>query len=178
MTSSMSRTRARAVPGKRAWIVAAIALLVISFDQLTKWWVTAWLGPPATTRRRDLLGEVLAFEYVENTGAAFGVLASQPWLVSILAGVVAVLVAVTLLRESSGAPASIVVAGLLLGGALGNLIDRARLGHVIDFIAVGSWPRFNVADSAISVGAALAAIVLIRAEQDALHPDADHRRQP
>jgi signal peptidase II len=155
--------RSTGASGSAARIIL-IALALIGIDQATKWWITRWLGPSAAEHRKDLAGRFLAFEYAENTGAAFGLLAGRPWLVTGLAMLVAVGFAVLLLRELAGSPVVGAVVGLVLGGAAGNLIDRIRLGYVVDFIAVGPWPNFNVADAAITGGALLVAIALVRGD--------------
>ena len=141
-----------------AWMV--VALFVVIADQATKWAIVEWL---------DLYGRVPINSFInithqQNTGAAFSFLAGaggwQRWFFVVLASVVSIVIAVWLWRLRTEGPL-VLMAGLalVLGGAVGNLIDRARLGYVTDFIQVwfGNWafPSFNVADSAISVGAAL-----------------------
>jgi len=141
-----------------AWVV--VALLVVAADQATKWAIVEWL---------ELYGKVPINSFInlthqQNSGAAFSFLAGasgwQRWFFVVLATIVSGVIAVWLWRIRTEGPL-VLMAGLslVLGGALGNLIDRARLGYVTDFIQVwfGNWafPSFNVADSAISVGAAL-----------------------
>jgi signal peptidase II len=141
-----------------AWMV--VALLVVAADQATKWAIVQWV---------ELYGKVpinffINLTHQQNSGAAFSFLAGasgwQRWFFVALATVVSGVIAVWLWRIRREGPL-VLMAGLslVLGGALGNLIDRARLGYVTDFIQVwfGNWafPSFNVADSAISVGAAL-----------------------
>ena len=137
-----------------------IAGLVVLADQATKWAIVEWL---------QLYGKVPINSFInlthqQNTGAAFSFLAGaggwQRWFFVILATVVSAVIAVWLWRIRVEGPI-VLMAGLslVLGGAIGNLVDRARLGYVTDFIQVwfGNWafPSFNVADAAISVGAAL-----------------------
>ena len=141
-----------------AWMV--VALLVVAADQATKWAIVEWV---------ELYGKVPINSFInlthqQNSGAAFSFLAGasgwQRWFFVALATAVSGVIAVWLWRIRREGPL-VLMAGLslVLGGALGNLIDRARLGYVTDFIQVwfGNWafPSFNVADSAISVGAAL-----------------------
>lgn len=141
-----------------AWIV--VALFVVIADQATKWAIVEWV---------DLYGRVPINSFINlthqrNTGAAFSFLAGaggwQRWFFVVLATVVSAVIAVWLWRLRTEGPL-VLMAGLslVLGGAIGNLVDRIRLGYVTDFIQVwfGNWafPSFNVADSAISVGAAL-----------------------
>jgi signal peptidase II len=149
--------RARTV----AVILSTIGL-VVAIDQATKAVVADWLGSSDFARRWELAGRYLAFEYVENTGAAFGILAGRTWLLSLLALVVGCWFVAAYLEQLPFSVTLQVAVGLVLGGALGNLIDRVRLGYVVDFLAVGIWPRFNVADSAITIGLLLLFVTVLR----------------
>jgi signal peptidase II len=136
------------VPGPAA--AAATAGLVVALDQGTKYL--------AATRieRGDQVGVVpgLDFTNTRNTGVAFGALEGGGLIVAILIGLsLAVLVGYFLANRD--VPWLWLPVGMLLGGALGNLADRAREGAVIDFIDPVAWPAFNVADSSIVVGVAL-----------------------
>jgi signal peptidase II len=134
-----------------------IAALVLAVDQVTKWLVAENLGPDAASHRSRLLGDVLAIHYVENTGVAFGLLQGQVILVTVLA-ILVVFFLVRMYRQTGTASWTMAVGcGLITGGAIGNLVDRVRLGYVVDFVEVSAWPKFNVADSAITVGALLLA---------------------
>lgn len=141
-----------------AWMV--VAGLVVVADQAAKWAIVEWV---------QLYGKVPINSFInlthqQNTGAAFSFLAGasgwQRWFFVVLAAGVSAVIAVWLWRIKTEGPL-VLMAGLslVLGGAVGNLIDRAKLGYVTDFIQVwfGNWafPSFNVADAAISVGAAL-----------------------
>ena len=157
----------RAVP---ASIIAVIVLL----DRLTKWWIVAHL--PAWDMYRIYPG-VFNIVHTENPGAAFGVLSEgQPVLRAIvlvgISVVVLIFIARLLWRPPTPAlpepPALRTALALVFGGALGNLIDRIVRGEVTDFVQVyiGSYefPAFNVADSAITVGAVLLIAGLARGE--------------
>ena len=137
-----------------------IAAAVVALDQATKWAIIQWVPLYGTVPINDFMN----LTHQQNTGAAFSFLANaggwQRWFFVVLASIVSLVLIVWLwrLRKED----QLVLSGgltLVLGGAVGNLIDRAWLGYVTDFIQVwfGSWafPSFNVADSAISVGAAL-----------------------
>ena len=129
-------------------IGAAVAVI----DQLTKSLIVSAIGPGQSETRFEVVDSWLALEYTQNRGAAFGVLSG---LVPVLAvGSLAVLTGllVIYMRQTKPAFWQTVAIGLISGGALGNLIDRVRLGHVVDFVSVGPWPNFNFADSAITVG--------------------------
>lgn len=149
--------------------IVLIALVVIVLDQATKRAIVDWMGPRAIEDRWELAGRVLAFEYVENTGVAFGMFAGRTGFVSVLAiaaGVLLVGALMAFLRaDIKRNPVIQAAFGAVLGGAIGNLIDRLRVGYVIDFIAVGTWPKFNVADSAITLGVAVVVITLLREDQ-------------
>jgi signal peptidase II len=138
------------------WVVAALGTIV-AVDQLTKAWAVHALadGP------EHVIGDFLVFELARNSGSAFSRFQGYTPVVAVLAIVIALFIARSLRQATDRA--TLVGLVLVLGGALGNLGDRiARSpgflrGHVVDFIAVGWWPVFNVADSCITVGA----IVLI-----------------
>jgi signal peptidase II len=152
-----------APPAWRNIVVSMLALtaVVVVLDQITKRAIETWIGPDATSHRHEIIGRLLAFEYVENTGVAFGLFAGRVWLVSVLAVIVAVVFIAGFWRDLPRNRLYRVALALVLAGAAGNLLDRLRLGHVIDFIAVGGWPRFNIADSAITIGLVLMAIGVV-----------------
>ncbi len=128
-----------------------MALTVVT-DQTVKGFVKEWIGPTSNDHRWEVAGPVLAFEYVENRGAAFGLFTGQTEVVLIAALVAAIILVSGLIRLAARSTLVAVGLGLVAGGALGNLIDRVRLGYVVDFVAVGVWPKFNVADTAITIG--------------------------
>ncbi len=146
------------------WLVPLVAATVVVVDQATKAVVVERLGPDAQHHRVDLVGTWLAFEYAENRGVAFGLLRSFGSWVPVLAAAVLAAIIVAHARQPTHSAALSVAVGLAVGGAAGNLVDRLRLGHVVDFVAVGPWPNFNVADSAITVGVATAAIWYVLSE--------------
>jgi len=133
----------------------AIALLVIILDQVTKQVV---LGGFATGEVREVL-PFFNLVLVWNRGVSFGMFGSAgvPWLLSGIALAVVIGLAIWLRRAESRVVASGLA--LVIGGALGNVIDRVRFGAVVDFLDVHAfgwhWPAFNVADSAICIGAAV-----------------------
>jgi len=138
---------------RTAWItIAAIALAVIALDQATKAWITSALGSGRPTHERDLLGSWLSLEYVQNRGTAFGLFSGGGPFVLALVAIGFVIFAVAIWRTARPSGWFILAFGLIAGGAVGNAIDRIRDGYVTDFIAVGLWWRFNVADSAVTIG--------------------------
>lgn len=140
-------------------IVTWLSLLIVlvASDQILKLIMISWLGPDATYHRWELAGRYLAFQYIENRGAAFGILEGQTGLLIILALVVAVGFVFTLRREIARNEQLQLALVLIAAGALGNLADRIRLGYVVDYIAIGSWPKFNIADICITLAVALLA---------------------
>jgi signal peptidase II len=140
------RTRL-AARSRDAWFLA-LAAVIILFDQLSKWIIRLTLEPgdvwPADWPVRIV--------HITNSGAAFGLLQdSGPLLVVVsLIGMAAILV--YLFNPGFAHPLMRVGLALMLGGAVGNLIDRVLYGEVVDFIRFPNWPAFNVADSAITIG--------------------------
>jgi signal peptidase II len=148
----------------RPLLATGIVLCVVALDQLSKWWAVSQL-PNDPVR---LIGDDIGFVLVRNTGSAFSLFqAFTPFL-----AVIAVVVAVILVRTVRRTRDLLMVIGLslVLGGALGNLLDRLfrtpgfLKGAVVDFVHVGEFPTFNVADSAITIGAILIIVWAIRAD--------------
>jgi signal peptidase II len=144
------------------WRLLWIATVIFVSDQLTKFTASDYL-----TRHGDVqLTSFLNFALVHNTGAAFGFLSSASGWQNILFIVVASVACILILWMTWRLAANDLVLGaglmLVLGGAAGNLTDRLLYGYVIDFVDVyyraWHWPAFNVADSAITVGAVLLAV--------------------
>jgi signal peptidase II len=141
----------------RHWLGAAVAIVIA--DQLTKYCATLWLayGEPVA------VFPGLNFTLLHNTGAAFSLLSDasgwQRWFFAGVALVVAAVITLWLRQVGHHERWLPIALSLILGGAIGNFWDRLTLGYVIDFIQVyyqrWSWPAFNVADSAISVGAVM-----------------------
>jgi signal peptidase II len=156
-----------------AWLFGAAAIAYL-LDRLSKVWAENDLqGRPPI---RIVPGVQLAF--TTNSGGAFSLGRSTPWLFVGATVVVSAVIVVTAFRHTSMLTAAAL--GLVLGGALGNLTDRivrgpGFAGHVIDFVDVGPWPVFNLADSAIVVGAVLLAWSGLRARRE---PDAEPETEP
>jgi signal peptidase II len=145
----------------RGWLVAAIVVGVVVLDQLTKTWAVHDLADGSV----ELFGDV-AFRLSRNSGGAFSLFQGFTPLLAVLALVLA-LVLVRALRQTQD-PLVLVALALILGGAIGNLIDRLvrspsfLRGEVVDFVDVGRFPVFNLADSAITIGAVLLFIAVLR----------------
>ena len=146
--------------GRLLWVTLGVAAVVIILDQLTKAWAVATLRdqPPI-----EVIGSFLRLAYVENTGAAFSLGTGFTWIFSAIA--VAVIVVIVRTARKLGSVGWAIALGGLLGGALGNLIDRLTRepglgrGYVVDFIQLPHWPVFNVADMSI-VGSAILMVLL------------------
>lgn len=110
----------------------------------------------------SIIGELLRLTYVQNRGAAFGILQNQSMLFVIVGVAVVAAILVSYRYFPRMSLLLNVALGLQLGGAVGNLADRIRLGYVIDFVDVAIWPVFNVADSAIVVGVGVLAFHLVK----------------
>jgi signal peptidase II len=138
---------------KKATLCLMVIALVSAPDQLSKLWIRTHLE-----RGESLfITDRLSLTYFGNTGSAFGLFANQTFLL-IIVSIAALLFILLFLRYLSLATTlSMVSIGLILGGAVGNLIDRLRFGYVTDFIyfrlwGTFHWPAFNIADVAITVG--------------------------
>ncbi len=147
---------------RRNVVFFLIALLVVVADQLSKLWIRSNLLVGQS------LFEVGIFQiiHIQNTGAVFGLFQDQSFALAIVAIVgIAFLLVYALIIYPRFFPSDNLLGksalGLILGGTIGNLIDRLRFGGVTDFISIGIWPAFNIADSAIVVGAILFAYSLL-----------------
>jgi signal peptidase II len=158
---SSSESRAR-------WpIFIGLAATVFILDQLTKAWLVSFLSPG---ERVQVVGDYVRLVHSQNNGAIFGMFRDQAILFAIIS--VGVVGAIIWFHHSSGRNTLLSVAlGLLLGGALGNMADRFRIGYVVDFVDLGianiRWYTFNVADAAIS----LSIVLLIFSAFVATQPD-------
>lgn len=134
-----------------------VAVAVVALDQLTKLVIVAWLDKGDRFPSEGPLRLV----HVTNTGAAFGMFQGAGFLLALasIAGVAAI--AIYMLSPGFAHPLLRFCLALMLGGAMGNLVDRIRNGEVVDFLKFPAWPAFNVADSAISVGVVLLLWVMI-----------------
>jgi signal peptidase II len=154
-TASMSQPHAR----RRLYFLIAFCVLVL--DQFTKWLVDKNLSVHDSI---PIIPGIFNLTHVENQGAAFGLFADSPaaWRAATLivfSAIALVVVSVLLWRNSHSFTSGGVALSLILGGAVGNLSDRVFQGHVVDFLdfylSTHHWPAFNVADSAIVIGALL-----------------------
>lgn len=164
-------------PGPGSTLGIAMVAVVLAIDQATKWAAQAWLGLDQTV---DIL-PILALHLTHNTGVAFSMFAGYG------SGVlIAVTLAITLLvlifwvRAKEGGTVAAVGFGLILGGALGNLIDRLIAGHVVDFLLLHIGDRvlfiFNFADVALTLGPLALILAYMRPRRPA-GPEAEQTRR-
>ena len=140
---------------KRLPLAALATLLVALFDQLSKWWVVSNLDLYESIYPIPALSHIFAITHLTNTGAAFGLLQEAGAFFTVASIVITIIILVYLRRIPPERWLTRIALGMVVGGALGNLVDRLRLGYVIDFIDFSFFAKFNVADSAISVGVVL-----------------------
>ncbi len=152
----------RSRSGAVVFVTAGVVWLI---DRLSKVWIERALAgrPPIS-----VIPGVLDLRFTTNSGGAFSLGQNAPWIFVGASILVAVAIAITAFRHEHVLAA--VALGLILGGALGNLTDRVirgpgLSGHVVDFVDLHIWPVFNVADSAIVIGAILLAISSVTAER-------------
>ncbi|WP_068160032.1 signal peptidase II [Rhodococcus phenolicus] len=156
---SPDRSEPNAAPapaGRRLIALLSVAVVIFALDLLTKILAVANIDP------RDpisIIGDTVTLTLVRNPGAAFSMATGMTWVLTIVA--IAVVIGVVKIGRTLQSGWWALGLGLVLGGALGNLVDRIfrspgpLQGHVVDFVSVGWWPVFNVADSAIVCGAIL-----------------------
>lgn len=134
-------------------MIFSIVILILSLDQLTKFLVTKKL---LLNQSLPIIRGIVHFTLIHNRGAAFGLLKNQVYLF-ILTSIFAIILIYLSLKNTKHKKLSVYTLSLslILAGALGNLIDRLCLGYVIDFLDLRIWPVFNIADSAITIGAIL-----------------------
>lgn len=155
-------TRRPDPPPRRLGLLLVVAVAALALDVVSKVVVVASM---ADGQRIPLLGDTVALVLLRNPGAAFSLATGATWLLTVVA--VAVVVGIVRIARRLRSAGWALALGLVLGGALGNLVDRflrgpgPLRGHVVDFVSVGWWPVFNVADSAICVGGAVLVLLAL-----------------
>lgn len=157
-------------PIRRLFVLLAAVLVVL--DQYTKYLVCAHL---AVGESWPVLGSLLSFTYSRNTSSAMGLMPLPTRALAVIAALFVVAILIWGVRWAERNGWLLWGLGLLLGGAVGNLLDRVRLNYVVDFIDVHFWPIFNVADIAVCCGAALILIGTLLYQEPACpcRPDAE-----
>jgi signal peptidase II len=149
-------------PRKRYSILSLIVAVVVGLDQWTKWLVrknislnTSWLPESLSW-----LFPYARITYIQNKGASFGMFQDGKVVLSILAALVIIGAIYYVLTVDFADGWTLAAAGLYIGGAIGNLIDRLTIGSVTDFVSVGTFYIFNVADASINVSVAMLLLIL------------------
>ncbi|CCH77934.1 Lipoprotein signal peptidase (modular protein) [Nostocoides japonicum T1-X7] len=181
LSEAPSSTGAGGRPGRRPallWLLGVVAALVVVADQATKWLALQHLSPGEP---HDVVGTWIRLNLIRNAGAAFSLGERSTWLLTIIA--VAVLVAIVTVARRLGSTAWALALGLILGGAIGNLIDRffrepgVGRGHVVDFIDYFGLFIGNVADIAIVTAAVLIAVLSLRGVPTSGEPAGRHTEE-
>ena len=142
------------------WLIIILGIII---DQLTKLLVVANLPFNSTV---SVLGDFFGLRYIHNQGAAWSLLEEHPMLLVVLSLVILIVVIVLLYKTPKEQKLLRAGFALVIAGALGNLIDRIRLGYVVDFLRLPHWPIFNIADCLLVVGVILICIVLLFGKTD------------
>jgi signal peptidase II len=149
-------------------IVAAVVVIV---DQITKAMIIRAFGAPDAAGSKQIIPHLLDFRHDENTGAAFSLFQGRSTTL-LLIGVIVIGVLFFYYRAlPQGQPVLRLAVGGVLGGAVGNIIDRVRLGHVTDWIHITHYPTFNIADSCITIGMITLAVYLLFMDRAARRDD-------
>jgi len=139
-----------------------LSFFVVVLDQATKWLTKKYM---MLSESRQVLGDFLRYTYIENPGMAFGIQIGNRTLFTIFSVAASIVIFAYLLKTRGDRKVVKWSLSLVLGGAIGNLIDRVFRGSVVDFIDVGigelRWPVFNVADSAVTVGMIILLVVIL-----------------
>jgi len=164
----------------------SLILLVVTVDQLTKKLAISFLRD--TARSITLIPDLLSLTYTENKGVAFGMEFAPPAVLLLLTGLITVIVLVYVILSKNRTTLFLLPFALIVGGGIGNMIDRVLLGRVVDFIYfdlyhgkifgtyLSLWPIFNIADSAISIGACMLIIFHNRILPDQIPADTSNVR--
>jgi signal peptidase II len=170
------------VPGRSAYLW--IAGVIVALDQVTKALVDDFM---TLHESRTIVEGLVRLTYVQNRGAAFGILSEaglpyQSLMFSVVSLLALLAIALYAWRMPVQSRLPQTALAMVMGGAVGNLLDRARLGYVIDYVDMywgpHHWPAFNVADSAISVGVALLVIDILRNPEMDESPKAEIAASP
>jgi signal peptidase II len=148
--------RGEARPRRRVRLLAAVAAVVLAVDIVSKVYAVRTLTPGQPV---SIIGDTVTWTLVRNSGAAFSMATGYTWILTLIA--TAVVVGIFWMGRRLVSPWWALGLGMILGGALGNLVDRffrspgPLRGHVVDFLSIGWWPVFNVADASVVGGAIL-----------------------
>ena len=162
-------------PRRRVRLLLSVAATVLTLDVITKVLAVKLLTPGQPV---SIIGDTVTWTLVRNSGAAFSMATGYTWVLTLVA--IGVVVGIIWMGRRLVSPWWAVGLGMILGGALGNLVDRffrspgPLRGHVVDFLSIGWWPVFNVADPAVVGGA----VLLVGLSLFGYDFDAPERRKP
>lgn len=144
--------------GTVLWI--AIVVISVALDQVTKWLAVLNLQGKESV---SVIGDLLHFTYVENRGAAFGMMKNSRWIFMIVSVIAIAALIFYLVRFKPESRLALISVAMITGGGIGNMIDRLRLGYVVDFIYIKiiDFAVFNIADSFVCVGTALLIVYIL-----------------
>lgn len=165
-TEETEASRPSRAPLKERLLLFLIMAAVLLLDQLTKYLVIVTMPLYTTWAPFPAIEQLFRITHTTNTGAAFGLFPNGSLIFAVLAIIVSGAIIYYNHTLAGGHWALRVALGLQLGGALGNLIDRLRLGYVTDFLDFGPWPVFNVADTAVVSGVVLLAWLMLREQRE------------
>ena len=141
------------------FIALAIGIALAGIDQLLKYLVVTYVKPAGTV---NVLGDVVKLTYVENRGVAFGMFQGMQWLFIALTSVLLIAIMIYMFKKRPDSKFFYITVALIIGGGIGNLIDRIFLNYVVDYISLSFFPPVcNFADYCITVGVILLAIYLL-----------------
>ncbi len=141
------------------FIVLLSAAIIAGIDQLIKFWVSSFLKPIGSV---DVIPGLFSLTYLENKGAAFGIMSNMRWVFIVFTLIIVVILIYIVLKNKIKNKLFIVSAILLIGGGIGNLIDRIFFGYVVDYLSLSFFsPVCNFADYCITAGTVLLVIYLV-----------------
>ena len=139
-----------------------IIILGLVLDQLSKWLVVQNLPLGAS---QDVLGSLLRLHHVQNTGAAWSMFRDSTFALAVFSVLLLALLAVWFFVTAPERRGQRLALSVIMSGALGNMLDRFRLGYVVDFLELPHWPVFNVADIFLCCGVAVLAVLILLEER-------------
>lgn len=141
------------------FIVILIAVLIAAADQVVKYFVSVYLAPAGTV---EVIPGLFSLTYVENRGAAFGMMANMRWIFIVFTVIVIGVFVYILFKKKIKSKLFMASAALLIGGGIGNLIDRIFTGYVVDYLSLSFFsPVCNLADYCITAGTVILIVYLI-----------------
>lgn len=165
MTEQNTQPPAQKASWKQMAVVLIVAFVVVLLDQASKRFIEANVVYNTSWMPLDWLAPIFQITHIGNTGIAFGLFSGGSMIFALVAMVVTGAIFYFAYTLPSGYMTMRIILGVILGGAIGNLIDRLRQGYVTDFLDFGPWPVFNVADMAVVFGAIALAILMFQEER-------------